>query len=85
MRRLAWLGVGFAAGVAFSLPRVINLEGELEARDDVDHDAPHDPPGTQFVEHEGYLYPVDPEPDPTEGMNQRERAAYLAGDDGDPS
>ena len=34
MKRLAWLGAGFAAGVAFALPRVLNLEGELEARDE---------------------------------------------------
>jgi hypothetical protein len=36
--RLAWLGAGLAAGVAFVLPRVLNLEGELAARDDVDRD-----------------------------------------------
>ena len=67
MRRLAWLGAGFAAGVAFALPRVLNLEGELEACDDADRDSARTadrverpPPGAEFVEHEGELYSVDP-------------------------
>lgn len=83
MRRLAWLGAGFAAGVAFALPRVLDLEGELEACDDADRDPEQGyltgeeedlvsprpvehsdpwcpPPGAEFVEHNGYLYPVDP-------------------------
>jgi len=68
VKRLAWLGAGFAAGVAFALPRVTNLEGELEARDGVDcesaraADRPSErpPSDAEFVEHEGYLYPVDP-------------------------
>jgi len=57
MSRLAWLGAGFAAGVAFALPRVLNLEGELEARDECPPPE-RPPPGAEFVEHQGYLWPL---------------------------
>ena len=58
MRRLAWLGAGFAAGVAFALPRVLNLEGELEARDDVDSPAARE---SHAVWVDAYLAGVDGE------------------------